>query len=196
MTAKVTEANSGETKSGRPSGRDEPVSQKPGGNGSLIPRWLPWAASVVAAAGIGDSIYLTLAHYSASVHLACSATGTIDCAKVTTSPQSVIVGVPVAVLGLGFFTAMLVANLPVSWRAPSRLLVLGRLALAVSGIGFALYLVSAELLIINAICLWCTAAHLLAFALFLLVAAGTARLGIAWSKPASPRSRVRAGARH
>lgn len=35
--------------------------------------------------------------------------------------------------------------------------------------GFALWLVYAELFLIGAICLWCTAAHLLAFGLFVIV---------------------------
>jgi len=43
---------------------------------------------------------------------------TIDCAKVTTSPESKSSGIPVAVLGLPFFVAMVVADLPVAWRSP------------------------------------------------------------------------------
>ena len=38
--------------------------------------------------------------------------------------------------------------------------------------GFVLYLVSAELLIIHAICLWCTAVHVITFILFVLIVTG------------------------
>jgi uncharacterized membrane protein len=50
--------------------------------------------------------------------------------------------------------------------------------MAVVGICFALYLISAELLIINAICIWCTSVHVLTFTLFVLVGYGTSRTGL------------------
>jgi uncharacterized membrane protein len=56
--------------------------------------------------------------------------------------------------------------------------IVARLVLAVGGMGFALYLISAELLSIKAICLWCTTVHVLTFALFVLTMAGTSRLGL------------------
>ena len=46
-----------------------------------------------------------------------------------------------------------------------------RLAMAVSGIGFVLYLIYAELFIIKAICEYCTGVHIVTFALFVLVVA-------------------------
>ncbi len=46
---------------------------------------------------------------------------------------------------------------------------LARFAGALGGIGFVLWLVYAELVIIGAICLWCTVAHVLAFGLFVVV---------------------------
>jgi uncharacterized membrane protein len=39
---------------------------------------------------------------------------------------------------------------------------------AIGGIGFALWLVYAELVLIGAICLWCTVAHVMAFGLFVV----------------------------
>ena len=45
--------------------------------------------------------------------LVCSDTGAINCTKVTTSPQSVIFGIPVAVLGLAYFVPMIALCLPV-----------------------------------------------------------------------------------
>jgi uncharacterized membrane protein len=44
----------------------------------------------------------------------------------------------------------------------------------VAGVGMVLYLVYAELFILDAICLWCTAVHVLALALFAVVGFGAA----------------------
>lgn len=146
-----------------------------------VQRWLPWAATVVCLAGVGVAVYLTLAHYLASsVTLACpgGVHSAINCEKVTTSPQSVVFGIPVAVLGLAYFTGMTLLNLPPAWHRGPWWLAPLRLAISIVGIGFALYLVATELLVIDAICLWCTSAHVLSFALFLLVLAGTTRTGL------------------
>lgn len=147
-----------------------------------VPRWLPLGAVVLALAGLGVSIYLTLVHYTSAVHLACSTTGIVNCQRVVTSPQSVIFGIPVAVFGLPFFLASALLNLPAAWRSHSPLLRTARLALAVAGIGFAVYLIYTELLVIGLICEWCTSAHVLAFGLFLLVTWGTSRTGLGWGR--------------
>jgi uncharacterized membrane protein len=129
-------------------------------------RWASPAAVLLCLAGLGVSVYLTIAHYTASLTLACPDTGTINCEKVTTSPQSVIFAIPVAVLGVVFFVGLLVLNVPAAWRHPSRFLRLARLGVATSGVGFAVYLIYTELFTVHAICLWCTAAHVVAFLLF------------------------------
>src|SRR5438105_4803835 len=143
-----------------------------------VSNWFPVLGLVFAVAGVGVSSYLTAAHYTTTSILACSGSGTINCAKVRTSPQSMLIGIPIAVLGLAWFLAMLALNLPVAWRSGSPTVTVARLVLAVGGMGFALYLISAELLSIKAICLWCTTVHVLTFALFVLTMAGTSRLGL------------------
>jgi len=141
-----------------------------------VSNWFPVLGLVFAVAGVGVSSIL-----------ACSGSGAINCAKVTTSSQSMLIGIPVAVLGLGWFLAMAVLNLPAAWRSGSAAAAVIRLVLAVGGMGFALYLISAELLSIKAICLWCTTAHVLTFGLFVLTLAGTSRLGLT----VAPRGAVR-----
>ena len=110
-----------------------------------------------------------MAHYVTGASLACPDTGAINCEKVTTSPQSVIFGVPVALIGLAFFTAMAVLNSPAAWRRTAPLWRWSRMALATSGVVFALYLIYTELFTVHAICLWCTGAHLVAFSTFLVL---------------------------
>lgn len=120
-------------------------------------------------AGLGIAAYLTLVHYSSAVHLSCPNTGSISCAAVTTSPQSMLFGIPVAVLGLAYFVVVLVFALPAVWRSRNPLVAPARLALAVVGIGFVCYLLYAELYEIGKICLWCTGVHILTLVVFVAV---------------------------
>lgn len=141
----------------------------------MPPRWVPLTTSVLAIAGFAVSIYLTVAHYVAGVQLYCSDRGLINCAKVTSSPQSMVFGViPVAVLGLLFFTGMLLLQNPRAWR--SQLPVVGRLRLAsvLIGVGFVAYLVYTELFTIGNICLWCTSVHAITLLLFAVTVIGNA----------------------
>jgi uncharacterized membrane protein len=138
-------------------------------------RWVPLTTTVLAVAGLAVSLYLTISHYAAPDSLACPDTGAINCVKVTTSPESVIFGVPVALYGLLFFAAMTAANLPAAWRRTDSWLVPGRLVATGVGIVFVLYLVYVELFVVDAICLWCTAVHVLVFALFVVTLIGSVR---------------------
>jgi uncharacterized membrane protein len=134
------------------------------------PRWASPTIVVLALGGLAVSTYLTVVHYASTVALACPDTGVINCEKVTTSPQSVIFGLPVAVVGMVFFTLMVVVNVPRAWDRADRPLRLARLGLAVSGVSFVLYLIYTELFTLHAICLWCTSAHVLALSIFAVIA--------------------------
>ncbi|OFW78192.1 MAG: hypothetical protein A2Z48_04420 [Actinobacteria bacterium RBG_19FT_COMBO_70_19] len=134
-----------------------------------VARWVPPVTMALALGGLAVSIYLTIAHYTDPDLLVCSDSGTVNCSAVTTSAQSTFLGIPVALLGLVWFVAMLALSLPVAWNATSRNVHLVRFAAALGGIGFVLWLVYAELIIIGVICLWCTIAHVLAFGLFVVV---------------------------
>ena len=133
----------------------------------------PWRVGlsvILSLLGLGISIYLTIDHF-AKIALVCSGGGIINCQKVTTSAQSYFLHIPVAVLGLCFYVVMLIINLPPLWHTRDRRVHIARLALAVVGMCFALYLVAAELVIIGNICLWCTSVHVITFALFVLILA-------------------------
>ena len=136
------------------------------------PRWLAPSTVVLSAVGLALSVYLSVEHLRAPGTLACPATATVNCARVTTSEQATLFGVPVALLGVAFFVAMLLVCAPVAWRNPA--LRTGRLALAGVGVAFVFYLIYAELFVVDAICLWCTAVHAVALALFAAVIFGTA----------------------
>jgi hypothetical protein len=91
------------------------ITVRPAGRGSATaaPLWLQMSTLALSAGGLGVSLYLTVAHYTTSVTLACPDTGLVNCEKVTTSPQSVLFGtVPVALLGLAFYVAMVAMHTP------------------------------------------------------------------------------------
>lgn len=138
---------------------------------------MPWIGLALAACGLGISVYLTIVHYSTSVTLACTASGVVNCEKVTTSPESRFLGAPVPLFGLAFFAVMLLANLPAVWRRDEPWVRIGRLAVSAGGVVFVLYLIYAELFRIDAICLWCSVVHVITGLLFGLVCLGTA-LGV------------------
>lgn len=132
-------------------------------------RWLVPLSMLLALAGLAIAVYLTVEHYTGNSTLACSATATVDCLKVTTSPQSVILGVPVAVYGLAFFAVLTGLVTPPAWRAASVWPHRARLAMLGVGMASVLYLVYVELFQVDAICLWCTGVHAITFVLFCLV---------------------------
>jgi len=121
------------------------------------------------------SIYLTYTHYSDTAPAGCPANATFNCVKVTTSPESMIFGIfPVAVLGLAFYVFMTVINSPWAWRLDLDIVRWARLAGAITGIAFVLYLVYVELLKVDAICEYCTGVHIITFLLFGLTMFSTA----------------------
>ena len=151
-----------------------------------VPLWLQIVTFAVALAGLGVSIYLTIAHFTESALIGCSESGLVNCTKVTTSPQSYAFGIPVAVLGLAFyvFAAAMMSPWAWQWQWRRREVALIRLASVVVGIGFVIYLLYAELFLIGSICLYCTSVHVLTFVLFGLTVFAAA----AWGLPERQRS--------
>ena len=139
-----------------------------------VPRALAPLTLALCAAGAAVSGYLTVVHYTTSVKLACSATGIINCEKVTTSAQSMVGGIPVALLGVVFFVVAAALCLPAAWRSNSQAVRVGRLAWMLGGALMMIHLIYAELFQIDAICLWCTAVHVILVALFIVVVVGEA----------------------
>jgi uncharacterized membrane protein len=142
-----------------------PSAESDGGRGAP-PRWAAPVTLVLSAAGLAVATYLSYVHYTEPAGLACPGTGVVNCLKVTTSAQSMLGPVPVAVLGVVFFASMVALSLPWMWRSHRRLVAWSRIAGAIAGMAAVLYLVGVELLALHAICLWCTAVHVLVFGLF------------------------------
>jgi uncharacterized membrane protein len=133
------------------------------------PRWVVPATFAISIASTAVSAYLTIAHFTSPKVLACASTGVVNCERVTTSAQSEVLGVPVALLGLAWSLAMCALFSPWAWRSAAPWIRTARLATVTIAVAFVLWLVYAELFMIRAICLWCTVVHVLAFALFVIV---------------------------
>jgi uncharacterized membrane protein len=141
--------------------------------------WLRWATFGLAILGLAASAYLTYTHFTDSALAGCTETsGAVNCGKVTTSPQSMVFGIPVAVLGLAFYVFLVAIMSPFAWRSRRREIALVRMLSLVVGIGFVLYLLYAELFQIDAICLYCTSVHIITFLLFVLTGLAVAIWGL------------------
>ncbi len=137
---------------------------------------ISYTGTILCLLGLIDSIYLTIAHYTNPVILACPESKFINCAKVTTSSYSVIHGVPVAMLGLVFFILMGILQLPKFWNSQNKNIHKTRLLLSVVGIFTIFYLVYIELYKLKAICLYCTGVHILTFLIFVITVLGYSML--------------------
>jgi uncharacterized membrane protein len=113
----------------------------------LSDRVLRVGAALVALAGVGVAAYLTWAHY-ADTSVICVAGG--GCEKVQSSDYAELFGIPVAVLGLAAYVAILAL---IVWDAP--IARLGAASLALFGLLFSAYLLVVQLFVIDAICIWC-----------------------------------------
>ena len=122
------------------------------------------AIFVLSIIGVLVSAYLTYAHFTEATVLACPETGIINCAKVTTSAQSHFLGMPVSVLGLAFYIVFAGINFPTIHR--SRNLDILRFVMSAGSVLFILWLIYAELVLINNICLWCSVVHLVTLVIF------------------------------
>ena len=142
------------------------------GNGvpvrDVVDRRLRIAIGVICLIGIAVATYLTYTHY-AGLNVVCPVSG--GCETVQKSVYSKLDGVPVAVLGLAGYIAILVT---LAIRNE-----LGRAAafgMALVGCLFSLYLTYREIFTIKAICPWCVSSAVMMTLLTILTAIRLLRL--------------------
>jgi len=111
-------------------------------------RTLRITLTVLTVIGLGVASYLTYVHYS-GIKPVCTAGG--NCLKVQTSVYSKLVGVPVALIGLLGYIAIL-GSLLAPESENSRF---ATMAFTLVGFGFSAYLTYRELFTIHAVCEWC-----------------------------------------
>jgi uncharacterized membrane protein len=110
-------------------------------------RALRVGVALVALAGVGVAGYLTYVHYEPAA-LICTKGG--GCETVQESSYAELLGIPVALLGLLGYLAVLVL---VVWDSDlARTLAA---AIALTAVGFAIYLIALQAFVIDAWCVWC-----------------------------------------
>jgi len=119
------------------------------------------AMIVLTVVGIGIASYVTYVHY-AGIKPACTAGE--SCTKVQTSTYSELAGVPVALMGLIGYLAIL-ATLLAPESENTRF---ATLVLTLGGFGFSAYLTYRELFSIHAICEWCVTSAIVMTIMMLL----------------------------
>ncbi len=136
-------------------------------NAAMAVEWRPWLMRLLALAGVGVSGYLTWTHL-ANQAIACG--GSQECDIVQQSIYSEVMGIPVALLGLLAYVALLVllflrGRLPEAWDAYIPLAVFG---ISLIGVLYSAYLTYLEMYVIHAICRWCVSSAVIITAIFIL----------------------------
>lgn len=143
-------------------------------SGKVQPPEAGWVAAVIpalAAAGIVVAGYLAYVETQAVAPI-CGPVG--DCATVQTSAYSKVLGVPVGIIGIIGYAAILAA-----WfagrngNAAARTLLLG---MTVIGVVYSIYLTWLELFVIHAVCMWCISSAVIMTLLLLAAALWLAQL--------------------
>ena len=122
--------------------------------------------------GLALSVYTLWVHFEPSA-LACIQSGPINCHAVLTSPESIILNIPVPYFGILFFIFLGGLCLPWAWESRSPWVPWARLILSSIGVAMVVYLIFTELFTVKEICLWCTGVHIVTFMLFVLIVTST-----------------------
>ena len=127
---------------------------------------------VLAVIGLAISVYLTIVHYNTGVQLYCSGSGLVNCERVTTSQFSHVPGlsaIPITIPGMLWFAVSGVLAFA-AWRIwpELRSLLITEVVWSALGMVTILYLIYAEIVVLHAICAWCTALHVIIFLGFLI----------------------------
>lgn len=115
-------------------------------------RALRAAVGILAAAGAAIAGYLTYARFTHTA-VACATGG---CEVVQRSDYAELVGIPVALLGLGAYIFLLGTAFSATDLARA-----AAAAVAVAGAAFSAYLVYVQIAVIDAICQWCVASDVI-----------------------------------
>lgn len=114
---------------------------------------------VLAFLGILDSLYLTWVKLAGG-EVYCAGIG--DCDIVNSSSYSEIAGIPIALIGVGAYVAiLLLLNLEVRggfWQENAPIMVFG---LSMTGVLYSIYLTFVEVAILRAICPYCVISALI-----------------------------------
>jgi uncharacterized membrane protein len=138
------------------------------------------ACAAVATLGLGIAAYLTIVHYTGSSPVCAISHG---CETVQKSRYAEVAGVPVALLGLLGYVAILLSLLRDDelWRTITTVL-------AFAGLAFSAWLTYAEIALLDAICIWCVASAICMTLLAILSAVRLIAAPVSVSSSRIPRA--------
>lgn len=116
-----------------------------------LPKWLIWSFIIISFLGFLDSSYLTIAHFT-GISLRCTVFS--GCNQVTTSPYSLVLGIPVALLGMFYYLTILLTTL---FYFDTKKAELPKFIAWLTCLGFAAsaWFVYLQIFVIKAICQYC-----------------------------------------
>lgn len=109
------------------------------------------ALTLLALVGLAIALYLAITKLAGGVPVCVQGGG---CETVALSPYSEVLGIPVAVFGVGY-SAVVLATSVAWWRDGERRWLYVAYAMGLVGIVVEAYLVYLELFVIRAVCTWC-----------------------------------------
>lgn len=141
-------------------------------------KWLYKASIVLVVIGILVSIYMTIYKLTAN-EVMCLGSG--DCSTVNSSKYSEIYGIPVALVGVGGYAAILLLHLLENrndfMRRNGTLFIFG---LSLTGFLFTLYLVYVEIAILQALCPFCVTSQIVMTLIFIISVVRLVRQPQSW----------------
>ncbi|MCP4623516.1 MAG: thioredoxin domain-containing protein [bacterium] len=139
-------------------------------------QWSGWLVIIMAAAGLGISLYLYSLHMALLMGeikdgFLCGTESGLGCHSVTSSPYSVFLGLPLATWGAVFYSAIIFLALGgVIFRRDSGPAFLRwALLLAVLGLAFDMYLAHTMIFRIRAVCRLCIATYLINLSIIIIL---------------------------
>ena len=130
---------------------------------SVVSKKLIYTFAGVSLVGFLDAVYLSTAHYTGTIN--CSVIS--GCQEVLVSQYATILGIPIAVLGAGYYVFILFNSLLYIDRQPKLSLKILKYLPSI-GFLFSLYLIYLMFFVINAICQYCLLSALTSTLLFIL----------------------------
>lgn len=134
------------------------------------------AFALVGLASSAASLYVHLQLLATSSYTSfCDVSTTVSCSTVYQSKWSMLLGIPVALLGAGYYVAVMLL-LAASVRGPESLrenAISHILVLSTIGLGFSAYLAYTAFFLIKAVCMMCVVSYIAVGGLFIISAART-----------------------
>lgn len=129
-------------------------------------RVIIYVVILLSIIGIIDTAYLTFEHFNNTVPY-CADTAFIDCGAVLKSAYSVVYGIPLTIIGLGYYLTVFFLT-SYGLLRKNRLALSLIIGLSIGGFIFSGFLLYLQLIVIGAICLYCTLSGIVTSTIFLI----------------------------